>query len=293
MLKSRKMKSRSNLLVLILMSLVLFLNQGCSDDCETSANVKEEMVAVNNYQLYTRTIGTKAPKIVLLTGIGGTTEDFEPIEQSLGSFSTVINYDREGLGRSPWQNRAKDSQTIAQELHALLVSKNITEPFILVAHSIGGLHARKFLSMYPEKVSGLVLIDPTPENLVETLIGQLPLEYQKPARDAMQLEFEAMLSTMPEGGIKEEYKAIEQCYTQARALNFTTTVPVQIISSMKVAEGSSESSIATAKLLRDELLSQLCTGPQKHTLTYSSGHFIQKEEPQLVSEAIRWVINNQ
>lgn len=287
------MKSRNNLLVMILMSVILLLNQGCSDDNATSDNVKEEMVAVNDYQLYTRTIGSAAPKIVLLTGIGGTTEDFETIEQSLGSFCTVINYDREGLGRSPWQNRAKDSQAIAQELNALLVAKNITEPFILVAHSIGGLHARKFLSMYPEKVSGLVLIDPTPEDLVETLIGQLPLEYQQPARDAMQQEFETMLSQMPEGGVKEEYKAIEDCYIQARALNNTTTVPVQIISSMKVTEGSSEVSIATAKQLRDELLNQLCMGPQKHTLTYNSGHFIQKEEPQLVLDAVHWVLANQ
>lgn len=287
------MKSRNNLLVMILMSVILLLNQGCSDDNAPSDNVKEEMVAVNDYQLYTRTIGSASPKIVLLTGIGGATEDFETIEQSLGSFCTVINYDREGLGLSPWQNRAKDSQAIALELNALLVAKNITEPFILVAHSIGGLHARKFLSMYPQKVSGLVLIDPTPEDLVETLIGQLPLEYQQPARDAMQQEFETMLSQMPEGGVKEEYKAIEDCYAQARALTTQTAIPVQIISSMKVTDGASEASIATAKVLRDALLSQLCLGPQKHTLTHTAGHFIQKEEPQLVLDAVHWVLANQ
>ena len=200
------MKSNCNLLVIFLMSLVLVLNQSCSDDRNMSNTLKEEMVAVNDYQLYTRTIGKEAPTVVLLTGIGGTTEDFESIEQSLAQFCKVINYDREGLGRSPWQNQPKDSETIAQELNALLLAKNINEPFILVAHSIGGLHARKFLDMYPEKVSGLVLLDPTPEDLMETLIGQLPLEFQQPARDAIQQEFDMMLSELAEGGVKRSIK---------------------------------------------------------------------------------------
>lgn len=276
-----------------LMALLLLGVAACSKEDENTVSVHEEMVSVQDYELYTRTIGTAMPKVVLMTGIGGSTEDFKSIEQRLGRFCTVLNYDREGLGRSAWQNKPKDSETIAQELNALLVQKNITTPFILVAHSIGGLHARKFLAMYPEKVSGLVLIDPTPEDLLETLIGQLPPEYQQPARDAMQQEFDMLLASLPEGGIKEEYKAIEDCYAQARALQVTTAVPVQIISSMKVTEGSSEASVATAKQLRDALLSALCTGPQKHTLTYDSGHFIQKEQPQLVLDAIQWVIDNQ
>lgn len=285
--------TKNNTVTALLLLLVSLISISCSKDDSTSMTLKEEMVTVNDYNLYTRTVGNLSPTVVLITGIAGSTDDFKSIENRLATFCTVINYDREGLGRSTWQNRAKDSQTIAEELNALLIEKNITTPVILAAHSIGGLHARKFLSMYPQKVCGLVLIDPTPENLVDTLISQLPIEYQQPARDAMQQEFEAMISTFPEGGIKEEYKAIEQCYTQARALNNTTAIPVQIISSMKVTEGTSETSISTAKLLRDELLSQLCTGPQKHILTYNSGHYIQMEEPQLVSEAIRWVINNQ
>ena len=158
---------------------------------------------------------------------------------------------------------------------------------------MGGLHARKFIEMYPEKVSGLVLIDPTPEDLLETIISQLPSEHQQPTRDAMQQEFENMLNQLPEGGIKEEFKAIETCYQQARALNNTVSIPVEIISSMKVTEGTSDMSVAIAKQLRDELLSQYCTGANRHTLTYTAGHFIQKEEPQLLIDALKWVISNQ
>ncbi|MDI9258161.1 alpha/beta fold hydrolase [Flavobacterium sedimenticola] len=277
----------------LLWGVLLLGAAACHNEDENTVPVQEEWVTVQDYELYTRTIGTATPQVVLITGIGGSTDDFKSIEQRLGRFCTVINYDREGLGRSAWQNKPKDSETIARELNALLVQKHITAPFILVAHSIGGLHARTFLALYPEKVSGLVLIDPTPEDLTDTLIGQLPPEYQQPARDAMQQEFNQLLASLPEGGVKEEYKAIEECYTQARALTNSTAVPVQIISSMKVTDGASEASIATAKQLRDALLNELCTGAQKHTLTYNSGHFIQKEAPQLVVDAIHWVLNNQ
>lgn len=288
------MQVRGKLILMLVMTVVFILSQSCNDEYEeVSSNVKEEMVPVYDYELYTRTVGTATPNVVLMTGIAGSTDDFKSIEQSLSGFSTVINYDREGIGRSAWQNKPKDSETIAQELNTLLEKKNITSPFILVAHSLGGLHARKFIEMYPEKVSGLVLIDPTPEDLLETIISQLPSEHQQPTRDAMQQEFENMLNQLPEGGIQEEFKAIETCYQQARALNNTVSIPVEIISSMKVTEGTSDMSVAIAKQLRDQLLSQYCTGANRHTLTYTAGHFIQKEEPQLVIDALKWVINNQ
>jgi pimeloyl-ACP methyl ester carboxylesterase len=46
----------------------------------------------------------------------------------------------------------------------LLVSGSglFTEPPILVGHSLGGAFARRFAYRYPDAVSGLVLLDPTP-----------------------------------------------------------------------------------------------------------------------------------
>jgi len=211
----------------------------------------------------------------------------------LSPLGKILNYDREGLGRSPWKKNAKDSETIAKELYALLQQTNTKSAVILVAHSLGGLHARKFIAMYPNSVTGLLLIDPTPEDLVETILGQLPEEYQAPAREAMKNEFEMLLEGLPEGAIKEEYKAIETCYSQARALQNKTSIPIAIISSMKVTEGTSEISLEVAKQLREALLKKMSTGPTQHTLTYSSGHFIQKEEPQLVVNALQWIIKNQ
>ncbi|KAL4957545.1 Alpha/Beta hydrolase protein [Aspergillus filifer] len=64
----------------------------------------------------------------------------------------------------------------AAELHSLLralgltgtdTSSNSSSPLILLAHSYGGIIAREFLHLYPETVSGMVLVDCSTERASE------------------------------------------------------------------------------------------------------------------------------
>jgi hypothetical protein len=57
---------------------------------------------------------------------------------------------------------ALTSQDVAENLHALLNKVHVSGPYILVAHSLGGWHARVFAHLYPEEVAGMVLVDTTP-----------------------------------------------------------------------------------------------------------------------------------
>jgi pimeloyl-ACP methyl ester carboxylesterase len=43
-----------------------------------------------------------------------------------------------------------------------LQAGNVSAPYILVAHSYGGLIAKHFAALYPNEVTGLVLVDPVP-----------------------------------------------------------------------------------------------------------------------------------
>lgn len=261
------------------------------DDDTPSAPTGEELVDVGGYQLYVRSSGSGSPAIVLITGLAGTTDDWKVMEEDFAEVATVINYDREGLGRSDWNNRPKDSETIAEELHALLKKKNIEPPYLLAAHSLGGIHARVFTSLYPDEVAGLLLVDPTPENLIDSLLAPYPPDVQEAIREGARQEQEEALMQLPEGGLKEEVKAIETWYGQARALTFTTSAPVAVISSMKAATAEEQASVTVARMLRDELLEQMCSGPRKHYTT-QAGHFVQKEQPALVMEAVSWVLAN-
>ena len=51
------------------------------------------------------------------------------------------------------------------DLHALLTAAGETGPYVLVAHSYGGLIGRLYASTYPDEISGLVLVDALSEGL--------------------------------------------------------------------------------------------------------------------------------
>ena len=71
----------------------------------------------------------------------------------------VCSYDRAGLGYSDKSSRPRTSKVMAQELRALLQSANIWPPYILVGHSMAGYNVRIYASLYPDEVSGMVLVD--------------------------------------------------------------------------------------------------------------------------------------
>lgn len=259
---------------------------------ELPPKVTTEQTNIGNYSLYNKSIkGNKSGNIVLLTGLAGTTSDWEPIENKIAEYGFVLNYDREGIGKSVWQSRPKDSRTIANELHNLLQAKKIKPPYILVAHSMGGIHARVFASMYSSEVSGMVLVDPTPENLMDSLLSTLPPAERDFILEQIRLQDEEALKQIPDGGIKEEFKAINKSYEQVRSTIWKTNIPIAIISSMKLEENDTPQSKEIAKQLREEMLLKTGTTKKQHYTT-QAGHFVQKEEPTIVLKAINWVINN-
>jgi pimeloyl-ACP methyl ester carboxylesterase len=84
---------------------------------------------------------------------------------SVSKFTRVCAYSRPGTGltetrgvSTPVAQPHPVEQDVA-DLHALLTAGGVAGPYVLVAHSYGGLIARLFASTYPDEVSGLVLED--------------------------------------------------------------------------------------------------------------------------------------
>jgi pimeloyl-ACP methyl ester carboxylesterase len=71
----------------------------------------------------------------------------------------VCAYDRAGWGWSDPSPIGYGALQNADELHQLLHNADITPPFILTGHSLGGLYARVYAQQYPDEVAGLLQID--------------------------------------------------------------------------------------------------------------------------------------
>jgi pimeloyl-ACP methyl ester carboxylesterase len=70
-------------------------------------------------------------------------------------------YDRLGVGRSdPPQGASRTTQDQVDDLVALLDAADLQEPVVVAAHSLGSLPAVGLVDRAPERVAGVVLVDP-------------------------------------------------------------------------------------------------------------------------------------
>ena len=183
-------------------------------------------------------------------------------------------------------------------MHALLTAAGEAGPYVLVAHSYGDLIGRLYASTYPDAVSGLVLVDALSEALRD---GEAPEQW-------------ATQRKLIEGDVREgvaQYPALEtididRSFDQVRAAAPLRQLPLVVLSADRGWGPQVPSMIAAGTLPADvppnfgyvtdaaqkaaqEKLARLVANA-KHITKTNSGHEIHKEQPQLVIDAIRQVV---
>lgn len=102
----------------------------------------------------------KAPLVVCEHGSFGCATDWAVVQEKLAARGLrSLAYDRAGVGHSEPGPSPRDGRASNADLAALLAALGETGPMVLAAHSLGGLSARLFALTYPERVTGLVLVD--------------------------------------------------------------------------------------------------------------------------------------
>jgi pimeloyl-ACP methyl ester carboxylesterase len=123
---------------------------------------------VDGYKMHLYCIGSGAPTIVLDSALGDDFLSWGRVQPDLARVTRVCSYDRAGLGWSENRPGLRDSNTIADQLHMLLQQAGISEPTVLMGHSLGGLNVRAYASRFPQEIVGLVLVDSSvPEQLAQ------------------------------------------------------------------------------------------------------------------------------
>jgi pimeloyl-ACP methyl ester carboxylesterase len=163
------------------------------------------------------------------------------------------------------------------DLHALLSAAGESRPYVLVGHSWGGLIARLFASTYPDEVAGLVLVDPASEFLRTSLTPEQWATYIKATKELI------------------ESKGLE-APDHARTLDLLHGTPVVhpmpivvLTSDRRFDFGAGGPETWGAWRSAHDRLAKLLNA--KHISNTNSGHAIQMEQPQLVVDAIRQVVD--
>jgi pimeloyl-ACP methyl ester carboxylesterase len=107
------------------------------------------------------------PTVWMEAGAFGLAADWAAIQEKLAAKGLrSCAYDRAGMGWSDPGPKPRDSTAIVGDLEKLIAASGERGPFILMGHSMAGLHTRLFAGRNPDKVAGLVLIEATtPEQI--------------------------------------------------------------------------------------------------------------------------------
>lgn len=113
-----------------------------------------ELVEVGNHRLHIHCVGEGSPTVILESTSGGTSANWGWVRPEVAKTTRVCAYDRGGRGWSELGPQPRDAIQIAGELHALLRNADVPAPYVLVAHSAGGLFIREYAEQYPNEVGG-------------------------------------------------------------------------------------------------------------------------------------------
>ncbi|MCW2572834.1 MAG: alpha/beta hydrolase [Frankiales bacterium] len=129
----------------------------------TALQLPQTFVTIGTEKIHLIDVGA-GPSIVLETGAGGAAAAWLPVMAVLRNEARTVAVDRPGAGwSSPGDAVLPDH--VARRLHAALLAADIPPPYLLVGHSLGALYVRAFAAAFPRDTCGLVLIDPTHEQM--------------------------------------------------------------------------------------------------------------------------------
>lgn len=226
--------------------------------------------------------GSGIPVIVFVSGMAHGHDTWKAVQESVSSNTMTISYDRAGLGTSEYHGEKKDLTSLANELHQLLQNISLPSPYILVGHSMGSQIVKKYASLYPSEVKGLVFVDPGyNEDLLKAKISLNLWEERNAMIQKYQIEFS-------EAQEQENVNRNKIC-EEADAIKKMPDVPVVMLTATMVT-GFPASSIEQ-EIKKERHLLRLKNMPgAKHVLVDKSWHYIHTDAPEVVVSAIESVI---
>lgn len=238
--------------------------------------------------------GAGAPTVVVDAGMGtAPAEDpgWRGIAAKVGERTRVCLYDRAGLGASgAAPARIRTSADAATDLRNVLHKAGIAGPYLIVGHSIGGLHAQVFASLYPEETAGLVLVSSTHPDQIDTWLSILPAP--APDEEKAITEARTFLMLMANDPTRNEERLdFEASAKQARALRSLGSKPLVIAThsvNYRMVPGLSEPLAVKLEAATQSMQSGLLTlsSRAKQNISRTAGHGLPHEDPSFVVDNI-------
>jgi pimeloyl-ACP methyl ester carboxylesterase len=220
--------------------------------------------------------GSGPSTILLFSGAGMSLMGWEPLYPQIETLGTVFGWNRFGMqGSDPPQERQTGAVVIGS-LRELIGYAGLEAPYILVAHSLGGLFANLFARLYPEEVAGVLFLEAT-----------------HPADHALLKKHESHLTralgkmlTLPQvlfkPNLQTELACVRDTVREIEAAGPFPPVPLSVVTGGLTPKSwlMSPGALGAKRANQQELVRLSPLGEQ--VIAQKSGHFPQMTEPELV-----------
>ncbi len=257
-------------------------------------------------RLYLKCRGTGGPTVVLVSGLGDAAdvwsvtsdpEDERPtVFAGVATFTRVCAYDRPSTSTTgpssstpvPQPTSAKDA---AADLDALLTASGEPGSYLLAGHSYGGPIIRLYASARPADVAGLVLVDALSEDLPNGLTPTQRALFETintpPAdADAEALDLQATVQQLRESPPVPPVPTIVLTADRPQ-------LTAEVLAAGQLPAGVDQEfadALWAAQLAAQDKLAKMFPGAE-HITNTNSTHYIHLDNPQLVIDSIRQVVD--
>lgn len=247
-------------------------------------------VTVDNHKMSMYVSGKGKYTVVLEAGGASNHRCWKTIDTQIAKTTRVISYDRPGYLKSEMCEKTRDAVTVAKELKLALQIAGYPPPYILVGWSMGGAFARVFCGLFPKSVVGLILVDPTPEDVYGRLRREFP---ELMLEDSISFAKE-LLASKNRPGEFAEYTVFDSSMNQARRSDAFHSTPTELLMSpygKAPDKFENDANHPINRLWVEELVKWTAKRPNlQYKVIENSGHHIAKEKPEIVMKAIAEMI---
>jgi pimeloyl-ACP methyl ester carboxylesterase len=237
-------------------------------------------------------MGEGSPTVILEHGMATESDSWTQVQQAVAKFTRVCAFDRAGRGKSDPAPKPRTSEDMVADLHTLLANAHVPGPYIMVGNSLGGFNARLYTHKYADEVVGVVLVDSMHPDQFARFEQALPPETPQ---DPEGLKWFRQSFTRDYKDPTKNPEGFDQLtsHEQVRPVTSLGDVPMVVLASgtflltMPEPRTASHMHNLWQGLQRD--LAQLSSN-SKFVAVEDSGHFIQIDRPQVVTEAIRELV---
>jgi pimeloyl-ACP methyl ester carboxylesterase len=226
----------------------------------------------------------------------------------VAAFSRVCAYDRPGTttviegellpSRSDPVAMPRTAAESVDDLHALLETADVPGPYVLVGHSYGGMLMRLYASTYPDEVVGMVLVDAFSEGLKAQMTAEQWTAYAEifqPVPEALagypDLEFTDLDQSVSQVRDATAASPLPPC-PQSPGVPFPLVVLSRGRSMAMPSDlpgGLTGEGLERAWTAEQDRLAALLP-EARHVIAKESEHYIQLQQPELVIDAVRQVV---